>query len=812
MRLTLRTLLAYLDNTLEPEDAAILRAKIEESGFATQLIQRIRSSVTSTELTAPAPELVHPVGEANVISEYLDSTLTPEQIAEIERACLESEPHLAEAAAVHQILTMVLGKPASVSDQLRQRIYLLPDSTKPNQPLSGSFSSVSIPKEDLSGSVADQIPTGESEPTAAGMTVEPVGPSDSGVSDAPTRIRESGTIEDQLGDDIDAAMAGSRPGSHLEVSDVYAGTVRPSRITPWLVSLALAGVLLFVLSQIFAPLLKKQTAQQDPADERISFNPGEATDTAEEIEVSPEESPPLESVGEPAIDIDPLKSAESAGEVPDQVPGEDELMLPPPNLDDDRTHVAEARSDDTPAPNAQAASVESTESPDSGETVNPDPDAAEEMAALKTDVAPAAESGLAKADSLPPTTEVVPPKSQDLKEPAPADQPDADAPSTVGGQALAIATSDNTLLIARVGQDEWKRVRKETGIGDRITLINPPGFRSPMTTSAGQFVLTLIDATQADWIQDPDGGEVPGVNVDFGRALITAKQAAVTTTAILGGYATKITLAEPETVAGIEVRYFRGPGMDPGNPENHVRLARVFSVQGNVQLETEVGSQSLETGQQWLIRDSEVAPVAAMPAIPNWINPPDKKVASIDADAREGLLQLIGEDESLTLALREGVSFRRSEVGALAAQTLLLMGDGSVYFGGDGVLSDPKQRSYWPTHFLALRSLVDYSPESAEALATSITEMDAADGRTLYRLLIGYSQKQLVENGDEDLMDMLDSHSMAVRVLAIENLRAITGTTLYYRAEEENATRRAQATKKWRTRQRKGDIRWNAEN
>ena len=48
-------------------------------------------------MAAPSPDAVGPIADANAISEYLDSTLSAEQIAEIERACLESDPHLAEA-------------------------------------------------------------------------------------------------------------------------------------------------------------------------------------------------------------------------------------------------------------------------------------------------------------------------------------------------------------------------------------------------------------------------------------------------------------------------------------------------------------------------------------------------------------------------------------------------------------------------------------------------------------------------------------------------------------------------------------------
>jgi hypothetical protein len=52
---------------------------------------------------------------------------------------------------------------------------------------------------------------------------------------------------------------------------------------------------------------------------------------------------------------------------------------------------------------------------------------------------------------------------------------------------------------------------------------------------------------------------------------------------------------------------------------------------------------------------------------------------------------------------------------------------------------------------------------------------------------------------------------MAVRVLAFENLRAITGLDLNYRADYETSARRRDAIKKWEARQRKGDIRYPSE-
>ena len=125
MRLTLRTLLAYLDDVLEPAQTKQIGQKIQESPVAGVLVSRIREVMRRRRLSAPDVSGSHIGIDSNIVAQYLDNTLPANQVAEVERVLLSSDELLAEVAACHQILTLVLGQPSEVSSHSRERLYAL---------------------------------------------------------------------------------------------------------------------------------------------------------------------------------------------------------------------------------------------------------------------------------------------------------------------------------------------------------------------------------------------------------------------------------------------------------------------------------------------------------------------------------------------------------------------------------------------------------------------------------------------------------------------------------------------------------------
>lgn len=138
MRLTLRTLLAYLDDTLPPEEARLIGEKVAEHETAKDLMEKLRKVTRRRGLSVPSGTGESAVySDPNLVAEYLSDTLASDHVADFEALCLESDVHLAEVAGCHQILTLLLSAPMRVPPTTSRRMYALvkgPESIPGREP------------------------------------------------------------------------------------------------------------------------------------------------------------------------------------------------------------------------------------------------------------------------------------------------------------------------------------------------------------------------------------------------------------------------------------------------------------------------------------------------------------------------------------------------------------------------------------------------------------------------------------------------------------------------------------------------------
>src|SRR3954466_6222020 len=123
MRLTLRTLLAWLDDTLPPSEVREIGRQVSESPFAQGLVEKIHP-VTPQRRLGVADSAGPDATDPNLVASYLDNELDQDLVPEYEKLCLTSDVHMAEVASAHQILSLI-GQKAKVPTEAKNRMYHL---------------------------------------------------------------------------------------------------------------------------------------------------------------------------------------------------------------------------------------------------------------------------------------------------------------------------------------------------------------------------------------------------------------------------------------------------------------------------------------------------------------------------------------------------------------------------------------------------------------------------------------------------------------------------------------------------------------
>ncbi len=417
----------------------------------------------------------------------------------------------------------------------------MPDRQVEDIVASGSFSGVSIPTDTPSlQPLVSELPTSDATAVRASKPIQPVGPDDSGVSDAPTRLREAeGGLPASEGRTV---VSGSRSRSVDQDTRIYGGSIRPSRIAPWLVSLGLAAVLLFVLAQLFQPLFNRQVEAVADLPDAVAEASSEQTQEPSEAEATAEAA---DAASEGLADESETRSTPDAA-------GESTIEMDSVIVENDNIESGEASSVANlppPAgttsrnPDKELAGGDTTV--DDGELVpappspRPEGDSTEQVAAN-------AEGASGRTTPIPPPPQPQPPMEsevdQDADQPQPMPSDDRDHI-----QVATLLAADS--LTAALVQDQWIRLKQDSNIVDGVKVFCAPTFRSPLSVTGGE--VTLIGPSQVEWVAQDDGRV--SLWLEFGRLLVASTDSEFVLPIQLGDETIELRFAEPDSVAAVEV-------------------------------------------------------------------------------------------------------------------------------------------------------------------------------------------------------------------------------------------------------------------
>jgi len=800
MRLTLRTLLAYLDKTLAPGEVSVLEDKIKQAKFATSLVDRISSVVADKSHPAMRIDAQGTAGDANTVAEYLDNTLDPNVVVDFEQACLSDDARLAEVAACHQILSSILTENESVPMEAKEAIKRSVLERVEAKAIRSKSSKQSRHRVD---SVQANGPALENNSLVSSDIAHSY--SDGSIK-SPGFIPQSFQEKPVRGIDLSDASQGHVPDYLRAGGNSHWGN--------WLTTGCMVAAL-FVLGWISLGSLesvRELFGQPDPVAQL-------------DKDSSPE--PKARDVKMPKVEVadDKNKSgAVSAVVLPATVPPSAVPSMSESTSSDDGISPDEA--DKTSADlTAEAAP------PDVAIPVETDPEAPVVDGVIVGDTSVIPDMGLvAPFTDLQTANEVPLGTGKSTYSSSIVWRPEVKA----AAQAIVLATNASaptrpsySLVSAGEGMQPGEHWLIPTAC--RTDCWIEPGIRWKVADYSDLSIGKTISVDKAV------------VRLRIGRALVSATPNCQDIVIESGdGRSYTVHFNDPNGVVAVEVRYEAARG---------AKLARTIDTDGSlrgimIRVTTFTGavgestitldgtpSETLAIGGSIAWYDQDAPVRTSLEAMPWWF-----KAASarpIDLEASQSLYELlvnwkrnnitaivpelalaVAPEPSTAVAeplpsiyefLKSQTAKRATTTSMIALQLLLLNGDYSQLAGTNGVLSEAMPRAQRAMLIETLEQSLGADPSRELILKDHIEDADPARANRIIELLTSPSNEELDQGQDRVLVDAISSPFLDERVLGIHQLSRITGRDLGYQADRPSP----ESTQAWKKLLSAKKIRWS---
>jgi hypothetical protein len=771
MRLTLRTLLAYMDDILDPADHEELGKKIEASDFAAELIHRSRDTVRRLRLGAPEvlagedDDVLNPdpASDANTVAEYLDNTLPPEHVAEFERVCLDSgtvaDMHLAEVTSCHHVLTMVLGEPAEIEPNVRRRMYELPERVEAGEKL--RIESAHPPVANVA-----PAPTAVAPIVAQAAAIAPVASIQPAPAAAPT------VLPDYLRVAADRRRRGRRfatlaalfligCGAAYLISGHFEDAKMPDDVVAGMDKDVLTGDL--VIENV--PTGDAPAEDAAPADTAGTTAPAFVPEDAAPAEDAvAQDTATTETTTAPAFVPEDAAPAEDIASAPVASSGP-ALTLETPTLEPAETTETPTVSNDTPLESATADTP----------VVEP------------TDVAAAASAEDSPAPRpimpLPPQGPIIDPEAAlETATAGPVDVDEEDGPPEPAGPVqLGVYVGNNDVLLRYVPESEqWLRLPPRTSITAGSTLLSLPKYRTHVVLKTVNAYLsggTQITVPE----QDMDDDSRLALEMEYGRLLLNAGLKGSNISIKIGDTERELHLDSSAGLA-IEARRVFVPGTDYEMQSAPVQIDW-YLTSGSLEWEGADGTKEvIKAPAAWHSVNNEDGAPETVTELPNWID--REPMSDLERRARDRFAEDLPVGQPVGLRLQELNEEQGAgrEIRTLSAEASLYVGEFEPFIAS---LNDSDQRVAWRSHIDAMRQAIAMDPKIANKLHKEFVAVRGAEaGEDLFSMVRGFSPEQIGTTREElkqgvvvNLLRWLEDESLDYRVLAIYNLDEIKGTT-----------------------------------
>lgn len=707
MRLTLRTLLAYLDDTLEPEMAREIGKKVQESPMAAAQIARVREVVRRRRLQAPDLTGSGVGLDPNVVAEYLDNTLAPDEVVDVERVCLESDLQLAEIAAVHQVLTIALGDPTPVPVEVRERLYAL-------------------------GPVHSGDRLEATAPAAVPAAARPVS---AGAADWDQTFREG------LPDELKA-----KPSA--------------GRFWPIVAIVLLLGVWIGLVAFDKDFVTTLQEAQTN----RPAEAPPNKIPSGDTVVVAVTDAEPAAGETEPTIahsgQQEPKETTVSSTSITSSIP---KGLDPAPPRDVPGK---------TPDKVAVATSTET-------------------KMTTKESAVTATQSSTAVASP------VVPPV-------LPTGEPDAKTTPKAPGLTVTLIHDSGPILRLRPSDADWFAETEDATFGPGEELASSAPFESILDVDDGALRLVLMEDSAVRLLEPSEAGAF-GLWPRRGRLLVKAMNAEKLPVACAvrsGESLARLELLTAETSLAIEVGFQEPTGLD-SVPGVYPPLS-IYLAGGSIRWATPDGkSQQVDAPAyfRWDVsRDlaagsgslSEIMPLTTTP---EWLSPQARRLSSNLKPYATQFRALFEPDVPLMQSIAPLMRDPRPVISEMATHSLVATQDFPGLVQALAEAPHPEARAAARG---GIREWLVQHPADGAVLRRELARFyRPSDLETVYRLLWGYSDMEMLDRGPSDeLVNSLRNPLVEVRELAIAELERHTGKRYDFRPQGSTQQREA-AVQRW---------------